>query len=116
MSFFLFQAGLAAYLLAAAAYLVFFLTSRNEVRRIAHGIFLAAVLLHTVNIVARYVEAGHTPITSHHETVSFFVTVSIVLSTGLLSEANGFIAARATTNSPDVIPPSTPPASDDSRS
>lgn len=72
MSFFLFQAGLAAYLLAAAAYLVFFLTSRNEVRRIAHGIFLAAVLLHTVNIVARYVEAGHTPITSHHETVSFF--------------------------------------------
>ena len=29
MSFFLFQAGLAAYLLAAAAYLVFFLTSRN---------------------------------------------------------------------------------------
>ena len=64
MSFFLFQAGLAAYLLAAAAYLVFFLTSRNEVRRIAHGIFLAAVLLHTVNIVARYVEAGHSPITS----------------------------------------------------
>ena len=72
MSFFLFQASLAAYLLAAAAYLVFFLTSRNEVRRIAHGIFLAAALLHTVNILARYVEAGHTPITSHHETVSFF--------------------------------------------
>ena len=29
-------------------------------------------ILHTLNIVARYFEAGHTPITSQHETVSFF--------------------------------------------
>lgn len=72
MSFLLFQASLALYLLSMAAYLVFFLTKKTMVRRIGRGIFLAAFLLHSANIIARYFEAGHTPITSHHETVSFF--------------------------------------------
>ncbi len=72
MSFVLFQGSFAAYLLSAAAYLVFFLTKKNQIRRIGQGLFLAAVIAHTFNIIARYIEAGHTPITSHHETVSFF--------------------------------------------
>ncbi len=72
MSFFLFQSALAVYLLSVAAYLVFFLTRRAGMRRIGHGIFLAAFLLHSAGIAARCAEAGYTPITSHHETVSFF--------------------------------------------
>jgi cytochrome c-type biogenesis protein CcsB len=72
MSFLLFQGSVAIYLLSAAAYLVFFLTKKTTVRRIGRAIFFAAFLLHTVNLVVRYFEAGHTPITSHHETVSFF--------------------------------------------
>ena len=72
MSFLLFQGSVAIYLLSAAAYLVFFLTKKTTVRRIGRAIFLTAFLLHTVNIIVRYFEAGHTPITSHHETVSFF--------------------------------------------
>jgi len=72
MSFLLFQASVAVYVLSFAAYLVFFLTRKKPVRRIGRAIFLVAFLLHTVNILARSLEAGHTPITSHHETVSFF--------------------------------------------
>ncbi len=72
MSYLLFQISFVAYFLATAAYIVFFITQKSQVRRIARMIFFAAATLHTVNIVARYVEAGHTPITSIHETISFF--------------------------------------------
>lgn len=72
MSFLLFQLSFAVYIAAAAAYIVFFITDRSKIRRIGRGIFFTAALLHTCNLVARYLEAGHTPITSQHETVSFF--------------------------------------------
>lgn len=72
MSFFLFQASFLVYVLSAAAYLVYFLSKRTGTRQIGHALFLAAAALHTITIVSRYFEAGHTPITSHHETVSFF--------------------------------------------
>ncbi|MFP7753556.1 c-type cytochrome biogenesis protein CcsB [Thermodesulfobacteriota bacterium B35] len=72
MSFLLFQISFAGYFLAMSAYLVFFISQRKPVRRIARMIFFAAAILHTLNILARYLEAGHTPITSQHEAVSFF--------------------------------------------
>ncbi|WP_456387349.1 c-type cytochrome biogenesis protein CcsB [Desulfolithobacter sp.] len=72
MSYLLFQISFVAYVLATAAYIVFFITQRSGIRRIARMIFFVAAILHTCNIVARYFEAGHTPITSQHETVSFF--------------------------------------------
>ncbi|MBM9537205.1 c-type cytochrome biogenesis protein CcsB [Desulfobulbus alkaliphilus] len=72
MSFLLFQGSVTVYLLATAAYLVFFFNKKQEIRRIGYFLFLTAVCLHSLTIVARYFEAGYTPITSHHETVSFF--------------------------------------------
>ena len=72
MSFLLFQGSVAVYLLAVAAYLVFFLTQKTPLRRIGRTIFLVAFLAHTAALIARAFETGHTPITSHHETVSFF--------------------------------------------
>ncbi|HDZ76072.1 MAG TPA: c-type cytochrome biogenesis protein CcsB [Desulfobacteraceae bacterium] len=68
----LFQITFAAYFLATAAYIVFFVSQKRRVRIIARTIFLVAAILHTLNILARYLEAGHIPITSYHETVSFF--------------------------------------------
>ena len=41
-------------------------------RKVARWLFLIGAVLHTLNILFRYIEAGHTPITSHHETISFF--------------------------------------------
>jgi len=72
MSFLLFQGSVAVYLLAMAAYLVFFLTQKTPLRQIGRTIFFVAFLAHTATLIARAVATGHTPITSHHETVSFF--------------------------------------------
>ncbi len=72
MSFLLFQASCVVYFLSTAAYLVFFLSENKKVRQIARYIFFGGAALHTLTIIFRYLEAGHTPITSHHETISFF--------------------------------------------
>ncbi len=72
MSFLLFQISCVIYFLSTAAYLVFFLSENKKIRLIARGIFFGGAVLHTLNIVFRYIEAGHTPITSTHETISFF--------------------------------------------
>lgn len=72
MSYFLFQGCFVAYFFAVAAYIVFFITQKSHIRRIARAIFFVAALLHTANVLARYFEAGHTPISSLHEIVSFF--------------------------------------------
>jgi len=72
MSYLLFQISFVVYFLAMSGYVVFFVTQKGNVRLIARKIFLAAALLHTLNILFRYLESGHTPITSQHETVSFF--------------------------------------------
>ncbi len=72
MSYLLFQLAFAVYIVATAAYLVFFWSQRKEVRTAARYILFGGGLLHTANLVMRYVEAGHTPITNHHEAVSFF--------------------------------------------
>jgi cytochrome c-type biogenesis protein CcsB len=72
MSYLLFQASFATYFFALAIYLTFFINQKIQVRNVARKVFLAAAVLHTVNIISRYIEAGHTPITSIHETVSFF--------------------------------------------
>lgn len=72
MSYLLFQISFVVYFLAMSAYIVFFVSQKGNVRQVARRIFLGAGVLHTLNIIFRYVEAGHTPITSQHETVSFF--------------------------------------------
>ncbi len=72
MSYLLFQISFACYLLATAAYFYFFFKQDSLLRRIARGGFFVAAGLHTIYILVRYFEAGHTPITSIHETVSFF--------------------------------------------
>ncbi|EKD34542.1 MAG: hypothetical protein ACD_75C02296G0002 [uncultured bacterium] len=68
----LFSAVLGATFLAAAAYVVFFINQSKEVRRAARVIFLVSGVLQTLYIVWRYIQAGHTPITSQHEAVVFF--------------------------------------------
>ena len=72
MSLLLFSAALACYLLAAAAHFVLFFREPPGLARAARRLFLAAFGLHSVTILARWFEAGYTPITTPHETVSFF--------------------------------------------
>jgi len=72
MSFFLFQVSCVTYVLSAAVYFFFFVSEKKKARDFARWIFFGAAVAHTLNIIFRYIEAGHTPITSHHETISFF--------------------------------------------
>lgn len=72
MNTLLFSAVLGATFLAATAYLMFFITQSKEIRKAARVMFLASGLLQTLYIVMRYIQAGHTPITSQHEAVVFF--------------------------------------------
>ncbi len=72
MSLLLFQVSCIGYVLSAATYIAFFVKENKKLRNYARLIFSGAVMLHTFNLLARYLEAGHTPITSHHETISFF--------------------------------------------
>ncbi len=72
MSYLLFQAGFAVYFVAAVIYTVFFFSQKAQIRIVARIVFVLAASLHTLNIIFRYIEAGHTPITSIHETISFF--------------------------------------------
>jgi cytochrome c-type biogenesis protein CcsB len=72
MDYPLFQGTLFVYILATIVYIVYFFTQRKEVRATARFFLLAGGLLHTVYLIIRYIEAGYTPITNHHEAVSFF--------------------------------------------
>lgn len=72
MSYLLFQLSLAIYFLASGAYLAFFISRKKTLRIAGRTVFGIAAGLHTINILARYFEARHTPITSIHETISFF--------------------------------------------
>ena len=60
------------YLLATATYLLWFINQQRTARLAARWLLTAAGVLHTLNLVARYFEAGHTPISNMHEAVSFF--------------------------------------------
>ncbi len=68
----LFQISFVVYWLAMVIYLVFAFTQREDIRNAARKIFFAAATIHTANILTRLIESGHTPITTVHETVSFF--------------------------------------------
>lgn len=84
MSQIIFYVTLLVYTIATAAYAVFFFSQRKDVRRIARAILFAAGILHTLYLVTRYFVAGHTPLTSNHDVVSFFAW----------SVAWGFLAFR----------------------
>jgi cytochrome c-type biogenesis protein CcsB len=58
--------------IAMTTYLVFFVRQNNRIRNVGRAFLLAAGIAQTLYIVARYLEAGNTPITSQHEAVVFF--------------------------------------------
>ena len=68
----LFSLALIAYVLATITYVVFFANQQKKVRSSARIILTCAGVLHTLSILHRYFQVGHTPITNMHEAVSFF--------------------------------------------
>ncbi len=72
INYLLFQSVLGITFIAAAAYLVFFVSQNKKIRKIARMILLVSGVLQTLHIASRFILAGHTPITSQHEAVVFF--------------------------------------------
>ncbi len=72
ISFLLFIAVFAVTLLSSATYLVFFVSQKKKIRKLARLIFIVSGVLQTFYIISRYIVAGHTPISSQHEAVVFF--------------------------------------------
>ena len=68
----LFQITFVAYVLATGTYVLWFAKQQKETRMVARWILTTAGILHTLALVARYLEVGHTPISNMHESVSFF--------------------------------------------
>lgn len=73
ISYLLFQTVVVVTFCACAAYIVFFISQKGKIRTIARGILLFSGVLQTCYLFSRFLLAGHTPITTQHETVFFFV-------------------------------------------
>lgn len=76
ISFLLFQTVLAITFMACAAYIVFFISRKKEVRTIARWILIASGILQTIYIISRSLLMGYAPVTSQHETIVFFAWAS----------------------------------------
>jgi cytochrome c-type biogenesis protein CcsB len=72
MNALLFNCTLSIYCLATLIYLVYLLKPEKILGRAAHWLIAGGFVIHLTFTVARYLEAGHTPITNLHESLSFF--------------------------------------------
>ena len=72
ISYLLFQTVLAVTFLSCAAYVVFFISRKKEVRSIARRVLIFSGILQTAYIVSRYWLTGYAPVTSQHEAIAFF--------------------------------------------
>src|SRR5512138_3567909 len=72
MNAMLFYATLALYLGATVSYLFYLYKPSEALGKTARFIIIAGFVVHIIFTVDRYIEAGHTPITNLHESLSFF--------------------------------------------
>jgi cytochrome c-type biogenesis protein CcsB len=65
------------YLLGTLAYLAYIIFLKETLSKLAVTIISVGFASHTLAILTRYVEAGHTPVTNLHESLSFFAWMII---------------------------------------
>jgi len=68
----LFKVTLVFYFIATVLYLTYLVKPKALLGRAAHWTVSAGFLIHCVETIIRYFQAGHTPITNLHESLSFF--------------------------------------------
>ena len=67
-----FQAALIIYLLGTVVSLAYLISLRRPLSRLGTIILGGGFAVHTLALILRYVEAGYTPVTNLHESLSFF--------------------------------------------
>ncbi|HME45918.1 MAG TPA: c-type cytochrome biogenesis protein CcsB [Syntrophorhabdales bacterium] len=66
------------YLIATLFYLVYLTRKKEIIEKIGSYVLVSACLVHLVATLYRYIEAGYTPITNLHESLSFFALCTAV--------------------------------------
>ena len=84
MDVFFFKSSTLLYLLAALLYSAYIIFLREYLSRTAQTAVLIGFISHTLALITRYAEAGHTPVTNLYESLSFFAWMVI----GVLLIAN----------------------------
>jgi cytochrome c-type biogenesis protein CcsB len=72
MNIYFFKLASFLYLFGSLAYLVYIIFLKNNLSRLALTIVSIGFASHTLALITRYAEAGHTPVTNLHESLSFF--------------------------------------------
>jgi len=72
MNIWLLEAAAVAYLVATVLHLVFLVNLKEAPKQWAARTTWCAFGIHTLGLVVRYFEAGYTPVTNLHESMSFF--------------------------------------------
>ena len=72
MSTGLLSAALGLYLTSALLYVAFLMRNSKGFQRAGSSLFMAGFLIQLGAVLARYVQAGYTPITTYYESLSFF--------------------------------------------
>ncbi|MCX8117373.1 MAG: c-type cytochrome biogenesis protein CcsB [Desulfobacterota bacterium] len=67
-----FQIATLLYLLGTLGYLAYILFFREFLSKLASGMVILGFVFHTFALIARYLEAGYTPVTNLHESLSFY--------------------------------------------
>jgi cytochrome c-type biogenesis protein CcsB len=74
-----FELALTFYFIATIAGLAELFKSKKTSSKIALYLAVAGFAFHTINIIIRYVEGGHIPVTNMHEATSFFSWCVLIL-------------------------------------
>jgi len=84
MNIYFFKLAIVLYFLGTMAHSVYLLFLKEDFLRWASGIVFFGFITHTLAFLVRYLEAGYTPVTNLHESLSFFAWMII----GVLLLAN----------------------------
>jgi cytochrome c-type biogenesis protein CcsB len=84
MNVFFFKFSTLLYLLGALGYCAYIISLKEFLSKSAFTAVLIGFASHTLALITRYAEAGHTPVTNLHESLSFFAWMVI----GILLVAN----------------------------
>ena len=74
-----FELALTFYFLATISGIIEIFRGKKTTSRVALYLAVAGFFFHTINIVIRYVQGGHIPVTSMHEAASFFSWCVLIL-------------------------------------
>src|SRR4030066_895658 len=77
MNIYFFKLASFLYLLGSIAYLVYIIFLKENLSKLALTIVSIGFASHTLALITRYAEAGHTPVTNLHESLSFFAWMII---------------------------------------